>query len=511
MYTLQDFLNDNPIQGLKVLTEVPNAFQIAIGSISVQELPIDDFVQKNEMILSTAIGCLDSRDAFQQFLYEIKQSEAAAAVFSFKDRDYQIDSAILRYAEEIQLPLLSIPWEVRFADVLYFVLQKINRKSLEVYKLIQDKLFHAYFTQKTMEDAVKIIYSYLKVPVDIVGKDGRRCSAYPPWALEGAYETAEIRINTFLWGYIHVYQGGDAAAPPLEKALIEKYMALPLSLWFNQENIEDMTALKLKNDFVWNLANHNYTSFEEMMRQGNRLGFHLYNPYMCVAFRVFSSDAGCTLDEYSPQAAALVSKIEELLIQERQRQDLNVIFADRGLLFIAYIEIGGFSSEKTIEAFISSVDWRFSQLYASYQIYWGMSEISREQTGCFEKRFQNAMLALQYCINAKGKKYVFSYRDTQFHQVVSAMSTLEEIKRYASETLAPLTKHDAESSASLTATLMEFIKNNYNASETARRLHLNRQSLLYRLKKIEQLSGMSLNSHRDLFLLEIYTRAFSDD
>ena len=87
MYTLQDFLNDNPIQGLKVLTEVPNAFQIAIGSISVQELPIDDFVQKNEMILSTAIGCLDSRDAFQQFLYEIKQSEAAAAVFSFKDRD----------------------------------------------------------------------------------------------------------------------------------------------------------------------------------------------------------------------------------------------------------------------------------------------------------------------------------------------------------------------------------------------------------------------------------------
>lgn len=510
MYTLQDFLEDNPVQDMKVLTRIPNASKITINSISVQELPIDDFVQKDEIILSTAIGCLDSEDTFRQFLYEIKQSEASAAIFSFRDHNYQISSDVLRYAEEIQLPLISIPWEVRFSDVFYFVLQKINRKSLEAYKLVQDKLFHAYFTLKTMDDAAKIIFSFLKTPIVIIGKDGRRRGAYPPGTPENYYETVEIRINTFLWGYIHIHQGEVIPAPPLEKPLIEKYMALPLSLWFNQENIEDMAALKLKNDFVWNLANHNYTSFEEMTRQGNRLGFRLYNPYMCVAFRIFSSDNNGVLDEYSPQATELVSKIEELIVQERQRQGLNVIFADRGLLFIAYIEVSGFTCEETIEAFIFSVDQQFSRVYPSFQIYWGMSEISREQTALFEKRFQNAMLALQYCINARGKKYVFSYRDTQFHQVVSALSTLEEIKRHASETLAPLAEHDAGSTAALTMTLREFIKNNYHISETARSLHLNRQSLLYRLKKIERLTGMSLSSHRDLFLLEIFTRVFAD-
>jgi len=510
MYTLHDFLHDNPVRDLRILTKISDAASIPINSISVQELPIDDFVQKDEIILSTAIGCLDSDDDFKQFLYEIKHSEAAAAIFSFKDHNYQISPSVLRYAEEIQLPLLSIPWEVRFADIFYFVLQRINKKGLEAYKIVQDKLFHAYFTSKSFDDACKIIFSFLKSPIVIVGKDDRKRGAYPSGGAAGAYETIEIRINTFLWGHVQIYQNGDGIAQPLEKALLEKYLAMPLSLWFNQENIEDMTALRLKNDFVWNLANHNYTSFDEMTRQGKRLGFNLYVPYMCIAFRVSSSDPNQVLDEYSPHGISLVSKIEELIVQERQRQGLHVIFADRGPLFIAYIEISSHSSEEAIEKFISSVDRRFSQLYPSFQIHWGMSEISSDQQGLFEKRFQNAMLALQYCINARGKKYIFTYKDTQFHQVMSALSSVEDIKRIASAALAPLTAHDSNSSTDLVGTLIEFIKNNYNASLTARSLHLNRQSLLYRLKKIERFTGMYLDSHRDLFLLEIFTRVFFD-
>ena len=58
----------------------------------------------------------------------------------------------------------------------------------------------------------------------------------------------------------------------------------------------------------------------------------------------------------------------------------------------------------------------------------------------------------------------------------------------------------------LVGTLIEFIRNNGNTSLTARNLHLNRQSLLYRLKKIESLTGMSLSERKDLLLLELFTR-----
>ena len=59
-------------------------------------------------------------------------------------------------------------------------------------------------------------------------------------------------------------------------------------------------------------------------------------------------------------------------------------------------------------------------------------------------------------------------------------------------------------------TLITYIQCNYNQSVTARMLFLNRHSLLYRIQKIEEITGMSLTDHRDLFTLEVYTRIMNN-
>ncbi|NLF28384.1 MAG: PucR family transcriptional regulator, partial [Clostridiales bacterium] len=76
--------------------------------------------------------------------------------------------------------------------------------------------------------------------------------------------------------------------------------------------------------------------------------------------------------------------------------------------------------------------------------------------------------------------------------------------------LEKLLEYDRSSKSDLLGTLSVFIRCNYNTSMTARKLHIHRQSLLYRLEKIEALTEMSLKCHRDLFLLEICTRIFLD-
>ena len=116
----------------------------------------------------------------------------------------------------------------------------------------------------------------------------------------------------------------------------------------------------------------------------------------------------------------------------------------------------------------------------------------------------------RFCTPAQTGRHIFTYRDTRFHQIISELSRSELIRTAAQETLSPLLNYDKGSSMELIQTLMEFLKNNGNSSLTARNLHLNRQSLLYRLKKIEALTGMSLSQRKDLFLLEIYTRIHSD-
>ena len=79
----------------------------------------------------------------------------------------------------------------------------------------------------------------------------------------------------------------------------------------------------------------------------------------------------------------------------------------------------------------------------------------------------------------------------------------------AEETIGAMRKYDTSSGIDLMGTLIEFFNCNYNLSLTARKLHIHRQSLLYRLEKIEALTEMSLSNHKDLFLLEICTRIIS--
>ncbi len=67
----------------------------------------------------------------------------------------------------------------------------------------------------------------------------------------------------------------------------------------------------------------------------------------------------------------------------------------------------------------------------------------------------------------------------------------EELSDFYQETLAPLLESDSHSSA-LLETLECFFNCNGNLSETARTMHLHRNSLLYRLGRIEELLGRSL-------------------
>ena len=509
MYTLQDFVKELPMEGLKILAN-PSAFSdIIVSSLSVQERPLDTFVQKDEIILSTLIGCLDDDEIFKQFLKDVKASQAAALLVCFKDPSYRPSKNIIDCAIEIGLPLLCLPWEVRFADVIHFATRRIHDKNIESYKYTRDRLFSAYFSSQSLDDAARILSQFFGSHVAIAGKNlnikGRSCSKTE----NDNCAVIDIRVHTILWGHLYICQP-EKCTPLLEDdKLLEQYILLPLSLWFNKENIEDMIVLKMKNDFVWDLATKNYSSFSEMTMQGAKLGFNLSASHICFAFCVCANESEQVLDEYSPQAAKLSNFMEDVLIAERKRRKLNIMFADRGLQFIVFVEASKDSYSFIAEDFIASLNNAFVKDYPHLQLYWGISDMLPENSEKFHQISQNAQLALRYCLNNKDASHVFTYKDTQFQQVISELSRNEKINAVAGEVLDAMIEYDKNSSMELMNTLVEFIKNDGNTSQTARNMHLNRQSLLYRLKKIESLTGMSLNQRKDLFLLELFTRIHS--
>ncbi len=508
IYTLKKFLENNPFDNINIITQFKDFSKTYINSVSVIEMPIDNFVKPNDIVLSTAIGCIDDNEKLKKFILDIKNSKAAAIFLTFKNPLHIVSEDIIVFSNKIDMPVFTIPWELHFSEISKFIISKIHDEKIENYKTIQNELFDAYFTSKTLDKAAQIISNFTKTSVEITDKEFTIKGYYNQNKKCQNFDETEIRINTFLWGYLRIYDTKNCRVT-LDKKYTEKYIGSTLSLWFNKENVENMFILKLKNDFVWNLANKNYDSFDEMMYQGLKLGFNLNLSYTCVIFKVIPQSNKNSINEYSYEAVSCAVEIENAIIEQHKKNNMSIMFANRGLMFILYIQNTAPNPQLAIDEYIDVLEKKLFNIFPDFNIKWGLSETTVKPVP-FEKLYKNASLSLNYCINSKNKKYRFTYNDAKIFQIVSVIQNNKEIKAFAENVISILLIHDKSSDMNLFDTLIEYIKCNYNTSLTSRNLHIHRQSLLYRLNKIESLTGMSLNKHSDLFLLEIFTRIYSD-
>jgi DNA-binding PucR family transcriptional regulator len=69
--------------------------------------------------------------------------------------------------------------------------------------------------------------------------------------------------------------------------------------------------------------------------------------------------------------------------------------------------------------------------------------------------------------------------------------------------ISPLKEHDRERGSDLVRTLETYFAAGTNASEAADRLFLHRNSMLYRLERIQALTGLDLKDHRVALALQL--------
>ncbi|MGJ7921979.1 PucR family transcriptional regulator [Neobacillus sp. LXY-4] len=100
-------------------------------------------------------------------------------------------------------------------------------------------------------------------------------------------------------------------------------------------------------------------------------------------------------------------------------------------------------------------------------------------------------------INMKG--HIFRYLDLQFYHLIDLCANQEDIKSLCHPALLKLIEEDPE----LSRTLLLYLKNGKCQTTTAKELHLQRSSLLYRLRKIEEILDIKLKDYHLLLHLQL--------
>ena len=507
MFTLKDFFQSYNFKWIKNYLPYETDFDLPIYYVSVNEMPVESFIRENELVISTAMGCEKNEDLMFQLIKDIHESKATALLLANINDSLILPEKVMDYIIRNQFPVFLIPWEYRFADIIEFVIDMINSYKSEEsakYEAVEKLLLDAYLKNSELSDAVLILEKEFDChitlyDINLKPKNNKRDVSVDQKEFNS--HSIEIRNESHLYGYL--FATSDMFLDNSKFSLIQRYIIRPLILWFSKEEIIRASKQIEKDDFIWSIAKGTSENIDKVNRKASLLGFDLSVPYTCIVGKLHIAN---TLKNENDWINYNISSIKEEILHLGYSHKKKIFLTYQQELLIIYLENINNSSHSYINMFLDDMEKILSITFPLLSFSWGISEILNGKTN-FTQYYIHAKLAQELCKKKDNKNCRFFYENTIIFSILSRLSSDKDIGTAAYDIISPVIKYDEMKNADLMKTLLIYIKEK-NISRTSRDLHLHRQSVLYQLNKIEELTSLSFKNNNDVFLLEICMRLY---
>ncbi len=133
--------------------------------------------------------------------------------------------------------------------------------------------------------------------------------------------------------------------------------------------------------------------------------------------------------------------------------------------------------------------------------------ISRSASGlsALREAYREAKDAVSISNELGDREQTTFYGDLKLFQLLLALKerNLDQMRRFYLETLGPLVEHDERKQGDLIRTLSGFFEANGNLAKAANDLNVHRNTLVYRLERIAELTGLNLDDPDNRLILHL--------
>jgi purine catabolism regulator len=231
---------------------------------------------------------------------------------------------------------------------------------------------------------------------------------------------------------------------------------------------------RLRRDVVTDLLSGAFTADSAVLERAERLGFNLALPHLPIALRVAAEP---------PAAAPRSHDVVRALVRELGRLGVSApvgVFGET--IGLAYPLDGG--EPAAIAARVQRLAAQVSDRIVS-------AGVGRPGVGptAIAQGYREADRALVIARRLFPPGALTYFQNLGVHRLLLALDGHPELSAFYEETLASIDKYDRANRSELLPTLEAFFGADNSLAETAARLHLHRNTVAYRLRRIEQISG----------------------
>lgn len=534
--TVQTIVNLPIFKTATIKTGVERLGDRDVVWMSAIEGPVENFVRENEFVLTTGMGNDADPKAMLKFVQDVYDSGASALGIAVGRYIFDIDETIINFGNENDFIIIELPWELRFADLQRETMKKINNHQENYFQSVRDiqkQLIDLVIQGRTLVDIFR--YFEQKTVSSVVYADSKGRLVSPnndPEKLINQWKQLKENFQVTRPGTHHVqkivHEHGVIFRKELSATandLTDGYFVINIehdnfvitdliyaleslsaatALWISREYAVVKTEVRLRNEFIWGIANNDLVSHDqEVQTRAKLFGYNLQVPYVC-AVGYSTNFNHLTKGRYKDEDdgfKSIIYYIEEEVRYAASIVNRQVAFTFHNDRLIIFLESKK-EEQGTIQHFLDLVDKRLNLLIPGVLFTWGIG-MHNDGIQQFHESYKKANSSLDLALTQKEPGGRINFEDTQLNRLLLHLANNEDVREITRATIAPLIDYEKDRHMDLIDTFIAYDNQTGNVSQAARALNLHRQSLLYRLRKIESLTNLSLDNPDDVFLLNI--------
>lgn len=500
-----------------------------VRSVGVMETPdLYPLVKQGDLILTALFAVKDDRDAQLALIPELHRRGAVGLAVKRRYVEH-LPAKMLEEAERLGFPLLEIPPDAAFSDVMLPVFRQIvNRQAAVLARQVQAHraVMQAVLEGRGLTHLAETLAGLLSNPVVIRGAEGEilavsRVGADRPDVVQVACAPA-ARTEYLLPGTtdLHRREGvllGDRSisrtvSPILsgerscgQILVVESTRRLSDLDLLIVDSVSTVVALELTNqravqeverryrgEFLVGLFAREIESEEALQERAIAFGLDLRRHHQVLALRMSYPESG---------DPASLQRLRDQFYATLSRQEPIALVGQAGLYTVALVDAHQVPSDRAREFAAGLLAQSPDGLLVS-------AGIGRPGMGVqgLRKSYGEACRAVTVGERAWGGRAAYHCDDLGLYQILAQLTLSEDLERFLAA-IDKLVVYERDSRTDLIQTLETYFECKGNVRKVSERLFAHYNTVLYRLERIQQITGISLEEAGGRLHLQVALQA----
>lgn len=539
------------MKGAKVLAG-NNGLSRKVTKLNVMEVPdIINWVESGEFLLTTAYSIKDTLDKLDELIVQLNSKGLAGLGIKTKRYIEEIPVSSLDIAEELGFPLIEIPYDSSYSDILVEALAEIvDSHSKFLYRIdnIQNKLINLMLNGGSLKEIANAIYQVMDgnsiAIIDHMfdnnvilcddkdrdyiesivkkessrrkmlkrnGKDESLCTE--DLDLFGEDQVRRINIPIYSgdvrYGCMYIWEDKKTLTP-LELTVIEATTPIIALDIYKSLSIFEIES-KQKIEFFEDLFSGDENRFNKAVERAPYFQFDIDWSYSVIIVSINGDEKSeKNISSTTNNLQKLKAKILSIIQRISKSKGHNVICASKSNSVIVLFGSSPDKNEKKIKEDIN----KFSEEILAYSKYEFLKEdiyisIGRNYKDSRDiwKSYKEATRAIQYQKNTSKSKIIY-YDDLGVYRILSFKGLQSELDQLYREKLKTLVEYDKERGTELVLTLKKYFELQGNLKEVSDELFIHYNTAVYRMQRIKEVTSIDFNDYDDRLNLQIALKIF---